>query len=127
MNGYEEFSEDVKKVLSDVINRYSLNAVEETDHKVIFKSNQCFLLISSEYYYCEVYFKEKEADRWMSIGPYLSALYPDAQIIFTHSSEKPIKESIRASLNDIDSILQKYGNPFLTGDFSWREEYEKHL
>lgn len=127
MHGYKEFSGDVKKILDNIINTYSLKVCSENNHTVIFKSDKCILQISTEYTYAEILFKEKENDKWMILGPYLKTLYPNERVTFTDSSQKIQKDAIISSLKDLGAILEKYGKPFLTGDFSWRDEYEKQL
>ena len=127
MHGYKEFSADVRKIFQDLIGTYSLTPVSENDHMILFKSDKCILLVTTEFTYVEVAFKEHENDQWMVLGPYLNVLYPEARIKFTDASHLKQKDAILSSLKDMNNILTLYGRSFLTGDFSWRNEYDRRV
>ncbi len=127
MHGYKDFSKDVRSIFKDIISKYSLNILEESEYAVVLKSKNCMIQISAEFTYVELAFKENENDEWMILGPYLSALFPNEKITITDNSDMVHKDAIKSSLYDMLNIIQRFGEPILSGDFSWVDEYNKHI
>jgi hypothetical protein len=124
MHGYEEFPQDVKRALKEIMINYNLEVIEESFNKVVFKSDRCILSISTEYDYVELHFKRNETDRWSFLGPFLEALYPGENIKINYPSEEIKRiDKIRFSLEEKVKLIAKYCRPILMGDFSWKIKY----
>ena len=124
MQGYKEFPADVRRVFGRIMTDYSLKVVNETMSMVLMKSGKCSIIISTENGYAEMAFRENEHDKWMMLGPYMQVLFPNDQIRFADTSGKVNREAVISSLHELSDIVLKYGERFLTGDFSWRDSYE---
>ena len=125
MHGYIEFPSDAKNIFKDIIQDYNLKVVSESSSEIIFKSNNCIIEIMTEYDYVQFYFKQSENEKWMFLGPFLEAVYPNENIIIQKSPENLNRvEKIRFNLKKELGLIKKYCVPILTGDFSWKHKYQ---
>ncbi|MEX1238493.1 MAG: hypothetical protein WEB30_02215 [Cyclobacteriaceae bacterium] len=124
MHGYDDFPKDVKGVLRNIIHKFDLKVVSESPTEVIFKSDKCIVGLFTEYDYVQFCFKQQEGDKWMFLGPYFEAVYPNMKIIVQQPQDALDRiEKIRFSLNEKLEMVTKYCGPILSGDFSWKDKY----
>jgi hypothetical protein len=124
MHGYIGFSDDVKNIFKGLSQEYNLQITSESPVEIIFKSDKCIIAVITEYNYTQVYFKQNEEDRWMVLGPFFKAVYPNNTISVLGPPEGMTKiEQIRFSLRQKVEMIKTYCLPILQGDFSWRVKY----
>lgn len=124
MHGYNDFPKDAQRIFESIIQGFNMKVIFQSPTEVILKSNKCVIGLFTEYDYVQLCFKQAEEDKWMFLGPYFEALYPQEKIIMQYP-EKHLNriEQIRFSLNEKLNLVKKYCMPILQGDFSWREKY----